>query len=65
MSWNYRVLNCNGELSIYEVYYSEDGTIEGYSAAPTFPAAGTMEELRENCSQYLSALDKPTLQFEG
>jgi len=64
MSWNYRVMSRNDELSIYEVYYREDGTVEGYSAVPTFPAAGTLEELRENCRQYMSALDKPVLRFE-
>jgi len=64
MSWNYRVMDRDGELSIYEVYYREDGTVEGYSAAPTFPAGETVEALRENCLQYLSALEKPTLRYE-
>lgn len=64
MSWNYRVMCRNGELSIYEVYYRDDGTIEGYSAAPTFPAGETVEELSENCRQYLSALEKPILLYE-
>jgi hypothetical protein len=49
MTWEYRVMNRSGELAIYEVYYRADGTVEGYCAEPTFPAAGTIDELRENC----------------
>lgn len=54
----------NGELSIYEVYYREDGTVEGYSAAPSFPSGETVEELSENCRQYFSALEQPILLYE-
>jgi hypothetical protein len=64
MTWEYRVMNRGGELAIYEVHYRADGTVEGYSAEPTFPAAATVDSLRVNCHQYLAALEKPVLIFE-
>jgi hypothetical protein len=64
MTWEYRVMNRGGELAIYEVHYRADGTVAGYGAEPTFPAAGTIDELRGNCQQYLAALEKPALVFE-
>lgn len=64
MTWEYRVINRGGELAIYEVYYRADGTVEGYSAEPSFPAGRTIDELRGNCHQYFAALEKPALAFE-
>lgn len=64
MTWGYRVMNRGGELAIYEVHYRADGTVKGYSTEPTFPAAGTIDSLRENCDQYLAALEEPVLVFE-
>ena len=52
------------ELAIYEVYYDEDGGVAGYSAAPTFPAGETLDELTINCDLFLLALKKPILQYQ-
>jgi len=57
-------MNREGELGIYEVYYSDDGTVKGYSAEPTSPGAETLEALRENCRLYLTALEKPILPYD-
>ena len=64
MTWEYRVMERDGELAIYEVYYYEDGRTQGYSAKPSFPAADTVEVLRANCDLYVAALDKPVLRYE-
>lgn len=64
MSWEYRVMNRRGELAVYEVYYRDDGTVQGYSAEPTFPSGETIGELRENCLQYLASLEKPALEYD-
>ncbi len=53
------------ELAIYEVYFYDDGRVQGYSANPVFPAGGTVEELRINCELYLAALEKDVLNYEG
>jgi hypothetical protein len=65
MTWNYRVMNRDGELAIYSVYYSEDGTVNGYSENPTPPIAETHDELRDECRRYLAALDEPVLIYEN
>ena len=64
MTWEYRVMDREGELAIYEVHYYEDGRIQGYGESPTFPAAETLEELRANCNLYFAALDKPILKYK-
>ncbi len=63
MTWNYRVMNRQGELAIYEVYYAEDGTVKGWSANPTFPAADNITELRVNCDLYFAALEEPVVDY--
>lgn len=58
-------MNRDGELAIYSVYYAGDGTVKGYSASPTPPSAGTLEDLRAECHRYLAALDEPILIYEN
>lgn len=58
-------MNRGGEVAIYEVYYYEDGRVQGHSAEPTFPAGETVEELRVNCDLYLAALGKPVLEYSS
>lgn len=64
MSLEFRVMNRRGELAIYEVYYRDDGTVQGFSADPTFPSGDTIGALRENCDQYLASLEKPVLDYD-
>lgn len=63
MTWNYRVMAREDELAIYEVHYYDDGRIRGYSAAPAFPSGATVQDLRDHCALYFSALEKPVLQY--
>jgi len=63
MIWEYRVMARGDELAIYEVYYYEDGRIQGYTSAPAIPAGDTIDALRHNCELYLAALAKPVLQY--
>jgi hypothetical protein len=63
MSWEYRVMNRNGELAIYEVYFYDDGRVQGYTAEPCYPAGETVGKLGENLKQYCAALDKPVLPY--
>lgn len=64
VTWEYRVIDRGGELAIYEVYYRDDGSVEGYSEAPTYPAADCISALRANCDLYIAALQKPILSYE-
>ncbi|MEW6763435.1 MAG: hypothetical protein AB1437_21670 [Pseudomonadota bacterium] len=63
MSWEYRVMDRNGELAIYEVYYHDDGRVQGYTSDPGYPAGDTVDELRENLKQYCGALNKLVLPY--
>jgi hypothetical protein len=61
MTREYRVMERDGELAIDEVYYDEDGGVQGYGGNVAFPAGATLDALRENCQRYLGALAKPVL----
>lgn len=64
MPWNYRVIDKDGELSIYEVFYDEyDGHITGTTKTPVFPSGPTIEGLKEDCELYMSALTLPVLKY--
>lgn len=65
MAWNYRILDHDGELAIYEVYYNNDGSVKGHSLAPAFPKGDEMEEQKEELSLYSEALEKPILKYDG
>lgn len=65
MYWNYRMLQAKDEYgdlctSIVEVYYAEDGTLQGYTS-PARVLAGSAEELQEVLNMMEAALGKPVL----
>jgi hypothetical protein len=64
MTWEYRVMERDGELAIYEVYYDDDGGVQGYTENVAFPAGDTLEALRANCQLYVAALAKPILKYD-
>lgn len=53
------------DLSVYEVYYDDNGEPEMHSMEPDSPHGETLEELRDDVKHYLIALDRPVLNFEG
>ena len=66
--WNYRVIRSSHQqgdsttLHIHEVYYSEDGEIEMWSAQPESPCGETIEELRTDLEYFAEALRNPILE---
>jgi len=67
MSWNHRVLwveddSGGGIYRIHEVYYAEDGRIEGWTAGPVEPLGESLSELREEIRYFLTALRRPVLE---
>ena len=64
MTWNYRVMKRGDQYAIYELFYNEDGTVKGYSAEPVYPRAETPDELAEEVTRYIAALDKPALNHD-
>lgn len=69
MSWDYRAVKRNygneNEFSISEVYYDDEGAINGITKEPVSPTGETMEVLREAIKDYVGALDKPVLNWEN
>ncbi|MGJ8687581.1 MAG: hypothetical protein ACSHWQ_08880 [Spongiibacteraceae bacterium] len=72
MSWNYRVLQHPGHdgvpyYQIHEVYYSEGGDIESWTAKNAGPCGSSPLALEHNIELFKMALTKPILKtaFEG
>jgi len=67
-SWNYRVIRKptpdtdSVVHQIHEVYYREDGAIEGWTAEPVTPLGESVEELREDIRYFLQAFRRPVLE---
>ncbi|KAF0813549.1 hypothetical protein IGB42_01900 [Andreprevotia sp. IGB-42] len=62
MAWNYRVVNVEGELHLYDVYYNTAGEPVGRSANPSHFYGDTVEQLKEQLEWFSAALEKPVLQ---
>ena len=66
--WNYRVIrNRHTETDsvtyqVHEVYYREDGGIEGWTQDPVAPLGETAKELREDIRYFLHAFRCPILE---
>ena len=66
MYWNHRVVEKRdyfGELyyEIHEVYYNEDGTINGMTVHPISPYGDSLDSLKTVLGWMLRCVDKPVL----
>ena len=65
--WNHRVIHKYHEKTddhtyhIHEVYYDDNGTIEGWTKSPVEPMGETPNELREEIRYFIKAFQKPIL----
>jgi hypothetical protein len=67
MTWNYRVLRTADESGepvyrIHEVYYDDDGSIDGWTVEPVQPLGESLSELREDIRYFLAAFRSPVLE---
>lgn len=66
--WNHRVIRKEDaktetvSFQIHEVYYSDDGAIEGWTQDPVSPFGETEYELREEIRYFLQAFRYPILE---
>jgi hypothetical protein len=51
--------------AIHEVFYRDDGSVDGWTAEPLSVTVDTIEGLRHELNLYLQALDKPALENHG
>jgi hypothetical protein len=72
MYWNHRAVkyktkNILGDpdvgYSIHEVFYNDDGTIQGMTQDAVSPFGDTLEELEEEIKRFLLALQEPVLDY--
>ena len=67
MHWNYRVIKTfhsetgEAEFRIHEVYYDENGNINGWTQDPISSFGTDLGELREDIRYHLTAFHKPIL----
>lgn len=62
MTWNYRVFQeADGDYSIREVFYAEDGSIIGWTANAVEPIGRSLEELTVSIADFQAALQLPVL----
>ena len=67
--WNYRVMKRrNGlggyEYGIYEVYYDDNGNIEGWTEDPMTPTGSSEDDLRDELEIMKAALNNETLIYK-
>ena len=65
--WNYRVVEKYNhvfkevDVELHEVYYDKDGIIQMWSENPVSPSGVSLEDLKEDITNMIEALDKPIL----
>lgn len=73
MTWNHRVVrrfypNTHMDDSmlyeIYEVYYNEDGTIEGLTEDPISISEESIDDLRATVDRIKKCLDNPIIDYD-
>ncbi len=65
MSWNYRLIHRDSQYAVHEVFYREDGTVEGWTEEPVFPSGDSLEEAMADLANYARAFDEPVLVETG
>lgn len=69
MTWNHRVMKKThkgswgeeDQYTIREVFYDDDGEIEGWTATGVWPAGETVEGLKKEIHMFSAAFDAPVL----
>lgn len=66
--WNYRVVRTEEEqydsYQLYEVYYDDDGKIEGMTENAMQPYGESVEELQNDLEYMMEALKQPVLDMK-
>ena len=66
--WNYRVVRTEKEqydsYQLYEVYYDDDGKIEGMTENALQPYGESVEELQNDLEYMMEALKQPVLDMK-
>jgi len=68
MSWNYRIMKREiseneFEFGIYEVYYNENGEINGWTEESVVPVVDNKEGLKYEMEEMLKAFNSETILY--
>jgi len=63
-SWNYRAMKDEQVFTIHEVYYGENGELEGYTEKPISAIGESLDELEADLRKMLNALRQKPLTRE-
>jgi len=68
MSWNYRIMKREiseneFEFGIYEVYYNENGKINGWTEESIVPVVDNKEGLKNEMEEMLKAFNSETILY--
>lgn len=68
-TWNYRLMkheNDKGEVfyGVHEVYYDENGDIEGWSEESVSPVKESVDELKEELERMMMSFEKEMLDYD-
>lgn len=59
MAWNGRAMRKGDEFAIHEVFFAEDGSIQGWAQDPVYPRADGLDDWRDELLQRdAAALDE-------
>lgn len=61
MTWNYRILKSETGYSIREVYYDDNGNIEGWTSTACEPSGEDMDDLEDDFEGMRLAFHRPVL----
>lgn len=62
--WNHRVIEKDGYYAIHEVYYNDNGNVEGRTKNAVTVGGESIEDLRTVLEQMLGALDKAVIRVK-
>ena len=64
MTWNHRIVKRGDDYGIHEVYYDDDGEVEGLTADAISLVSEDVMELRNDWLMIASALFKPVIDYD-
>ena len=64
MTWNYRIVRKEDYLEIHEVFYGTDGAPKMVTTDSVCVGGEDLEELKQDMTHYLEALNKPVLEYD-
>ena len=64
MSWNYRIMKYeDGSLGIHEVFYDEEGDVQGWTENAVSVYGEDIHELESSYDLMMQAFSKPILEY--